>query len=565
MNNVMRRKMFSKEPQKYFLGGEAIHKLIGSGILKRLVDHESLIQGGSGELPAGVQPPTGNPLVDAALKSGVVKVAGANNPTSQAELQNILPDRIAERFADVAAAGGGEIYPRYQYGGPVADTPVGYRIMWTDENGDASSMVIDGNNPEDMARVQEIRRIDPNAQLLRNDDPSLSPYHATEPAGEAQFIAPGADRVNPMGMQDGGDPTFQRLIGNTDQDTSRNSRYPVTGLPGTPEEIAKLEALLDDPRIPASEKEKIIALYIRGYEDPNAPLKSMQSYGGMLLDKESIDKAKRAMRDTLIKDSRYPVAESDFRRNVIEKLSEYGAAQDYSDFRPEIRGLSDEMLGTSRAPVADLEKVPGAYGYSEDDKARLDSILRKKALIEDPRFPVAEMEKVPGVFENIGYGAGRMLDAPIDAWSNLKEGFSRGYTPDEYQYGGPVDPVAQQMPPGEMDPAILEGLLSDASQTTGDLEQAEDFDSLLSGMTGGDVTSVEQTRSELAAIVGPEDAEQTPESVLTLVQPVLMMAGADQGMAGADQGIGPLAQDAMSAPVSDPTMTQGLASMPGMV
>ena len=119
----------------------------------------------------------------------------------------------------------------------------------------------------------------------------------------------------------------------------------------------------------------------------------------------------------------------------------------------------------------------------------------------------------------------------------------------------PMDPA---MAGGEMDPAVLEGLLSDASQTTGDLEQAEDFDSLLSGMTGGDVTSVEQTRSELAAIVGPEDAEKTPESVLTLVQPVLMMASADQG-------IGPLAQDAMSAPVSDPTMTQGLASMPGMV
>ena len=64
----------------------------------------------------------------------------------------------------------------------------------------------------------------------------------------------------------------------------------------------------------------------------------------------------------------------------------------------------------------------------------------------------------------------------------------------------------------------------------------------------------------MAEIVGPEDAEQTPESVLALVQPVLMMASGVN-----DQGIGPLAQDAMGAPVSDPTMNQGLASMSGMV
>ena len=198
MNNVMRRKMFSKEPQKYLLGG-AIEKLIGSGILKPVGDPLTI--------PSGFKnaPQSTSPLVNALLKSGVVQFAGPNQPTADAELLQQYPDHIAERFADVAAAGGGEIYPRYQEGGPVADTPVGYRIMWTDENGDASSMVIDGNNPEDMARAQQIKQMYPDAQLLRNDDPSLPPYHATEPAGDStQYppaMAPGADMVNPMGMQ----------------------------------------------------------------------------------------------------------------------------------------------------------------------------------------------------------------------------------------------------------------------------------------------------------------------------------------------------------------------------
>ena len=52
--------------------------------------------------------------------------------------------------------------------------------------------------------------------------------------------------------------------------------------------------------------------------------------------------------------------------------------------------------------------------------------------------------------------------------------------------------------------------------------------------------------------MGPEDAQQTPESVLALVQPVMMMASVDQG-------IGELAQEEMSAPVEG-AMAQGIMS-----
>ena len=58
----------------------------------------------------------------------------------------------------------------------------------------------------------------------------------------------------------------------------------------------------------------------------------------------------------------------------------------------------------------------------------------------------------------------------------------------------------------------------------------------------GDSASIEGRRGELAAVVGPEDAAQTPESVLTLVQPVMQIAAIDQGLGG-------LAQEQMTAPV----------------
>ena len=45
-----------------------------------------------------------------------------------------------------------------------------------------------------------------------------------------------------------------------------------------------------------------------------------------------------------------------------------------------------------------------------------------------------------------------------------------------------------------------------------------------------------------SGVVGPQDAGQTPESVLTLVQPVMMLANVDQG-------IGELAQQEMTQPM----------------
>lgn len=102
-----------------------------------------------------------------------------------------------------------------------------------------------------------------------------------------------------------------------------------------------------------------------------------------------------------------------------------------------------------------------------------------------------------------------------------------------------------------MDPAILEGMLSDAASNMESLDAAEDYESVMNAMRG-DEASIEERRDELAGVVGPEDAAQTPESVLALVQPVMQMAAIDQG-------IGELAQEEMTEPVEG-AMAEGIMS-----
>ena len=55
------------------------------------------------------------------------------------------------------------------------------------------------------------------------------------------------------------------------------------------------------------------------------------------------------------------------------------------------------------------------------------------------------------------------------------------------------------------------------------IDQAQDIEGLMSAIRGKPVNE-EEARGELAELVGPEDAQQTPESVLALVQPVMELA-----------------------------------------
>ena len=154
----------------------------------------------------------------------------------------------------------------------------------------------------------------------------------------------------------------------------------------------------------------------------------------------------------------------------------------------------------------------------------------------------------------------------------------RGVIPKPMQEGGMMAPQAEMMPPppppaammppapppeammpppppqeemmgvgglqdeSGIDPEMLEQFMAAAAQNFGDLETAEDYEEMINRLRG-DQMPIAGRRQELAEFVGPEDAQRTPESVLAMVQPVLMLNEVDQGIGG-------LAQDQMMEPVT---------------
>ena len=103
----------------------------------------------------------------------------------------------------------------------------------------------------------------------------------------------------------------------------------------------------------------------------------------------------------------------------------------------------------------------------------------------------------------------------------------------------------------QVDPAVIEQALSGVSQDIGNLENMDNLEDMMNAIRGDDAT-VEERYDELAGVVGEEDAAKTPESVLALVQPVMMLNAVDQGIGG-------LAQEEMTQEVAGP-MAEGIMS-----
>ena len=125
----------------------------------------------------------------------------------------------------------------------------------------------------------------------------------------------------------------------------------------------------------------------------------------------------------------------------------------------------------------------------------------------------------------------------------------------------PQDPM--MMPQDPMMPqegqASPEGFTQIFEQMQGQMDTLEDSDDLEEMMNAvrGDVQPVEARRAELAEYVGPDDAQQTPDTVLALVQPVMQLAGIDQG-------IGSLAADEMMETSVEGPMAEGIMSTVNM-
>jgi hypothetical protein len=111
------------------------------------------------------------------------------------------------------------------------------------------------------------------------------------------------------------------------------------------------------------------------------------------------------------------------------------------------------------------------------------------------------------------------------------------------------------MMPGEAMAATLpedpmRDTLAAVQQNLATLDEADNAEDMINAIRGNELP-LEARYAELAELVGPEDAKQTPESVLALVQPTILMS--------LDEGIGALAQEEMDVPVEGP-MAQGIMS-----
>ena len=144
------------------------------------------------------------------------------------------------------------------------------------------------------------------------------------------------------------------------------------------------------------------------------------------------------------------------------------------------------------------------------------------------------------------------------------------------QYGGmaPTDMPPQDMgmapppmPPQDMgmpgeDEQMLMAGLSGAQDMLGDLDAASNVEEAINAIRQ-DAAPLEARRDELAEFVGPEDAARTPDSVLLMLQPVIIMDQASAGGDPMDAGVGGLAAGVMDVPVEGP-MAEGIMSTVNM-
>ena len=186
-------------------------------------------------------------------------------------------------------------------------------------------------------------------------------------------------------------------------------------------------------------------------------------------------------------------------------------------------------------------------------------------------------------------GGGQAVPNQYKGFSKLPESVQQKMNPAlarQYQEGGiasMMDPASMPqgspMAGGQMDPAQMAMMEAEAlgqaqgeqlgamvgEQTMSNLDQAEDFKGAIDAIRGNNAP-LEARYKELSEYVGPQDAMQTPESVLAMVQPTIMMT--EEG--AVDSGIGQLMQQitgntAMETPDGQPTaMAEGVGSLMGV-
>jgi len=208
---------------------------------------------------------------------------------------------------------------------------------------------------------------------------------------------------------------------------------------------------------------------------------------------------------------------------------------------------------------------------------------------EEQKVIMGLSEEGAGLLGGFAPGPSQELPPPI----NLEDYFQspRGDEMDPVirrQEGGPamvmpsdMASMAQQMPaaaaamtPPEQEVVMgamqasggpeVQQMIASEAQSYGDPETAESYEEMMN-MVRGDQATEEERRSELAMLVGEEDARQTPVSVLALVQPIVQLSMVEEVMApgdNVDAGVGALAAQEMTTPVQG-DMAGGVMTLAG--
>jgi len=147
--------------------------------------------------------------------------------------------------------------------------------------------------------------------------------------------------------------------------------------------------------------------------------------------------------------------------------------------------------------------------------------------------------------------------------------------PDPMAEAMPMDPAmgANPEPPSNLDENMVNEAMMAASQDFGSLDDVDDYEGMINAIRGDQAPMAERV-NELAELVGLEDAQQTPESVVALIQPVMLLNSMDQGIGSIAEGVmdtemsGDMTGGIMSTvnmePPMDPAMAQPMPMDPGM-
>jgi len=260
-----------------------------------------------------------------------------------------------------------------------------------------------------------------------------------------------------------------------------------------------------------------------------------------------------------------PQAGAQMRDRAIEMGADPSIANELFDSM--MLSTSGALKNNPRFALSDMDAVESVLPKG-DDMVSPDEMQR----MQDAKFAKIRAQQAAMYDENSASNPTR-YDGQAGQNEAIERALREAAASENYAYGGMVDPRMRQpvgmaeggmmvdegigaLPMGQgMDgPEVaMEQTLGAAAEGIGALDASQDYEQAINSVRG-DQLPMEARYEELASFVGPQDAAQTPESVLALVQPVMQMAEVDQG-------IGSISPEAMGgeAPMT-PEMAGGIMS-----